>query len=126
MSGDREFLTRWLESQEDRTVAFYNKWIAAPPPRSLVVDYRTLREDPPTVLSDLLLGIGIEESDARIRSTCERLGGLRASSKFTFRPRALDASPFIPLDMLAEHVEAVLSLCPVWRDESCTERPHST
>lgn len=92
---------------------FHDKWIVAPPPRSLLIDHARLEREPAAVLGEIAALVGAPVDRARADATAERLRE-RGGRKSTYAPRVVADSRFFDAKALGAFEAAVIDHCPAF------------
>ena len=92
---------------------FHDKWIVAPPARSLIIGHTELEADPGSVLRAIAKALGREVDEKRLAATCDRLVD-RGGGGSDYKPRKVEESPFFDRASLAAYEAAVVELCPAF------------
>lgn len=103
----------FMERSVRYQVRFYTKWMAVPPPDSIVLGYERLSESPEAELARVAKFFSGESPDpARIRDSVERVRPTRAESSSTFTVRNPEQHRYHD-PVRAEEVERrVIEACP--------------
>lgn len=110
---DPESFRLWTLRQVRYFTGFYRKWVASPPPRSVIVRYESLLESPESCLLEVVEFITGEQTDPHgIREAVKQFRGYNVHRNTKFTPRKMEDHRFFDPKLFREVEAQVFEQCP--------------
>lgn len=91
---------------------FHAKWLKAPPPGAILVEYDQFRADPAGTLAPIFAAADGQADPARLAAAIAATAGIQAATGEPYRPRRVEESSLPHPDLMAAFEAHVLAACP--------------
>jgi tetratricopeptide (TPR) repeat protein len=124
LAGDRGQYLVFLAEKAAHYVTFYDKWIRRPGPRSFVLKYEGLLDNPARALAELFQFAGLEVPPDRLARAVTAVAPVvnrppivDQAPGLGFQPRVASRSPYFDAELLGAYESIVLERVPELRGE---------